>query len=243
MDIQNKVALVTGSAHRIGRTLALDLAAQGCHVVVHYHRSAGAAQKTVAKIESYGVNVWSLAVDLSDEAAVERIISWVWERAGRLDILINNAAIFPQERFLTTESKSWDRNMMINLKAPFLLSQAFARHLPAGRPGKIINLLDTVAMRPRNHHFAYTISKYGLEGLTKGMAHALADQHIQVNGLALGTILAGEDDGAVFEKVAAKTPARRSGSPQDVVRAMNYLLAAEYTTGEIIRVDGGMHLI
>ena len=130
---------------------------------------------------------------------------------------------------------------MINLKSPFLLSQAFARALPTDRQGKIINMLDATAMRPKNHHFSYTISKYGLEGLTKATAHALASRNIQVNGIALGAILPSvNDDHAKFERMAANIPAKRTGSPQDVVNALLYLTqTADFVTGEIIRVDGG----
>lgn len=242
MELNGKVALVTGGAKRIGRALALALAEQGCSVIIHYGHSAEAAQATVANIEARGVKAWSIPADLNDEAAVKTIIPSAWEAAGRLDILINNAAIFPQERFLAAESAIWDQNMMINLKAPFLLSQAFAQALPDGQPGKIINMLDSIALRPKNHHFSYTISKYGLAGLTQAMAHALAPRNIQVNGLALGTILPASGDEALFEKMAANIPARQTGSVAEVIRALLYLLEADYVVGEIIRIDGGKHL-
>ena len=125
-----------------------------------------------------------------------------------------------------------------------MLSQAFACALPAGRPGKIINLLDAVALRPQNHHFSYTISKVGLAGLTKAVAHALAGQNVQVNGIALGAILPNVNDNpAQFDRLAEHIPARRTGSPTDVVQAALYLLEADYVTGEIIYVDGGRHLV
>ncbi len=243
MELTQKVALITGGARRIGKTLALALAERGCAIVLHYGQSAEAAQQTLVEIRAQGVNAWSISADLNDEQAVAELIPFAWEQAGRLDILINNAAIFPAEYFLEADSATWDRTMRVNLKAPFLLSQAFARRLPDGRAGKIINLLDALALRPKNHHFAYTISKYGLAGLTQAMAHALAGHNIQVNGIALGTILAGDDDVAFFEKMASRLPARRLGSPQDVVTAMAYLLEADYLTGEIIRLDGGHHLM
>jgi NAD(P)-dependent dehydrogenase (short-subunit alcohol dehydrogenase family) len=245
MDLKNKAALITGSAKRVGKVLALTLAEQGCHLVIHYGRSAEAAQQTVNEIKSLGVQAWSISADLNDEAAVGTIVPFALEQAGRLDVLVNSASIFPPEDFLTADSATWDRNMMINLKAPFLLSQAFARALPEGQPGKIINLLDAVAMRPQNHHFSYIISKVGLEGLTKAMAHALARQNIQVNGIALGAILPNvNDDPALFERLAKRIPVRHVGSPEDVVKAMLYLLQdADYVTGEIIRVDGGRHLV
>lgn len=245
MDLNDKVALITGSAIRVGKAMAMALAGQGCRVIIHYNRSAQAARETRQEIEALGVEAWTIQANLAEEAAIETIIPLAWEQAGRLDILINNASIFPPEDFLAADSGTWDQAMLINLKAPFLLSQAFARALPEGRPGKIINLLDANSMRPRNHHFSYTISKAGLEALTQATAHALAGRNIQVNGLALGLILPPptEDGPELFERLARRIPARRTGSPQDVVAAMLYLLrAGDYVTGEIIRLDGGWHL-
>jgi NAD(P)-dependent dehydrogenase (short-subunit alcohol dehydrogenase family) len=245
LNLKNKAALITGSAKRVGKTLALAVAEQGCHIIIHYGHSVEEAEQTAAEIKAKGVKVWSISADLNDEGAVNRLIPFAVEQAGQLDILINNASIFPAEEFLTAEPATWDKVMMVNLKAPFLLSQAFARALPAGQPGKIINLLDVVALRPQNHHFSYTISKVGLEGLTKAMAYALAGRNIQVNGIALGAILPNvNDDPALFERLAQRIPSRRTGSPQEAAQAMLYLLQnADYVTGEIIRVDGGRHLV
>ena len=244
MELKQKTALVTGSAKRVGQAMALALAEQGCHIIIHYGRSADAAQKTVDAIKAKGVNAWAVSADLTNETAVHSLVPLALKQAGRLDILINSASVFPPEDFITADSAIWDRAMMVNLKAPFLLSQAFARALPEGQPGKIINLLDAVAMRPQNHHFSYTISKVGLEGLTQAMAYALAARNIQVNGIALGAIMpAVNGDPAEFERLAKRIPARRTGDPQDIVQAMLYLLqTGDYVTGEIIRVDGGRHL-
>ncbi len=244
MQLEGKVALITGSAKRVGRTLALALAEEGCHIVVHYGRSAADAEQTAADIRQAGRQAWTLSADLSDEAAVTGLVPAALQQAGRLDILINSAGIFPPEDFLAADAATWDRNMMINLKTPFLLSQAFARALPEGRQGKIITMLDALALRPANHHFSYTVSKYALRGLTEAMAHALAARNIQVNGMALGAILPNvNDDPALFQRLAARIPAGRTGSPQDVAQAMRYLLRdADYVTGEVIRVDGGRHL-
>jgi NAD(P)-dependent dehydrogenase (short-subunit alcohol dehydrogenase family) len=244
MDLTGKAALVTGGAKRIGRAVALALAHHGCDVVIHYGRSAAEATQTVAEIAALGGQAWSVSADLSDETAVNGLTPLALEKAGRLDILINNAAIFPAEDFLSATSTSWDRALMINLKTPFLLSQAFARALPAGQPGKIINLLDALALRPQKHHFSYAISKFGLAGLTRAMAVALAERNIQVNGVALGPILpAVDDDPALFDRLGKRIPARRSGSPEDVVQAVLFLLqGGDYVTGEILRVDGGRHL-
>jgi len=248
MKLTHKTALITGGAKRIGKALALGLAAEGCHIVVHYGRSADDAAQTVAEIKAMGVDAWAFPADLADEAAVETIIPQTLELAGQLDILLNNASVFPSENFLSTTSASWEHNMMVNLKAPFLLSQAFARQLPPGQPGKIINLLDSDTLRPKNHHFSYTISKVGLEGLTKATAHALAKHNIQVNGIALGAILANADladtNPAKFEQLAKRIPMQRTGDPQDIVQALLYLVqGADYVTGEIIQVNGGWHLV
>lgn len=245
MNLKNKVALVTGGAKRVGKTLALALAAEGCNIVVHYGRSAEAARETVAEIEALGVSAWAISANLGDEKAVVNIIPFALEKAGRLDILINSASIFPAGDFFSTKSETWDATMMVNLKAPFLLSLAFARALPKNQAGKIVNLLDTIALRPQNHHFSYTLSKVGMTGLTQSMAVALAARNVQVNGIALGAILPNvNDDPALFARLADKIPARRTGSPEDVARAMLFLLKnGDYTTGEIIRVDGGRHLV
>ena len=245
MDLKDKVALITGSAKRVGKALALALAEQGCHIIMHYGHSAEAAIETVEEIKTRDVQAWLISADLNDEAAVGTIVPFALEQAGQLDILINSASIFPPEDFLGANSVTWDRAMMVNLKAPFLLSQAFAHALPEGQPGKIINLLDTIVLRPQNHHFSYTISKVGLAGLTKAMAHALAGRNIQVNGIALGAILPNvNDDPVQFERLTERIPARCTGSPEEVVKAMLYLLKdADYVTGEIIRVDGGRHLV
>lgn len=246
MHLTNKVALITGSAKRVGKALALGLAEQGCHIVVHYGGSAEAAEETTTEIKAMGIEAWAIQADLADEAAVHGLIPAALERAGRLDILINNASVFPPEYFLTADPATWDRTMMINLKAPFLLSQAFANQLLADCQGKIINLLDSDSMRPKNHHFAYTISKVGLVGLTKVTAQALAERNIQVNGIALGAILPSSDDedSGVFDRLVKKIPARRTGDLQEVVNALLYLVQkADYVTGEIIRVDGGWHLV
>jgi NAD(P)-dependent dehydrogenase (short-subunit alcohol dehydrogenase family) len=246
MNLTNKVALITGSAKRVGKALALGLAEQGCHIVVHYGGSVEAAEDTAAEIKAVAVEAWAIQADLADEAAVRDLIPAILDRAGRLDILVNNASVFSPEYFLTADSTNWDQTMMVNLKTPFLLSQAFANQLPSDRQGKIINLLDSDSMRPKNHHFTYTISKVGLEGLTKIAAQALAERNIQVNGIALGAILPSSDDenSGVFDRLVKKIPARRPGDLQEVVDALIYLVQkADYVTGEIIRVDGGWHLV
>ncbi|MCB0166796.1 MAG: SDR family oxidoreductase [Anaerolineae bacterium] len=245
MELTEKVALITGGAVRLGREMALGLADHGCNIVIHYHRSADEAHQTVSDIERRGVKGWAIPADFASDADLLSLIPTALQQAGRLDILVNSASIFPREDFFTTTAASWDQNMQVNLKAPFLLSQAFANALPKNQPSLIINLLDAIAMRPKNHHFAYTISKIGLEGLTKAMAYALAGKNIRVNGIALGTILPiDQHDQDIFDRLARKIPLQRTGSPEEVVKTLLYLVqAADYVTGEIIRLDGGKHLV
>lgn len=149
MELTEKVALITGGAMRLGRAMALGLADHGCNVVIHYHRSADEAHQTVGEIEQLGVKGWAVPADFNSDADLLNLIPTALQQAGRLDILVNSASIFPREDFFTTTPSSWDQNMQVNLKAPFLLSQAFANALPENRPGIIINLLDAIAMRPR----------------------------------------------------------------------------------------------
>ena len=246
MELKDKVALITGAAKRVGQTLALGLADQGCHIIIHYGQSEAEAENTANQIRAKGVKAWCIQANLADEDAVQALIPQSLALAKQLDILVNNASIFMPEGFLEADSSRWDETMMINLKAPFLLSQAFAKAQKPDQIGKIINLLDIGSERPKNHHFSYTISKVALRGLNQAMAHALAAQNIQVNGLALGYLLpdVNDPDEASFQKMAKRNPSKRLGSPEDVLGAMLYFLReADFVTGEVINIDGGKHLV
>lgn len=246
MEIAGKTALVTGSALRIGKLLALRLAESGAHIVLHYGKSAAEAELTRQEIVALGVNCFCLPADLMEAAPTANLIPQAVSQCGPIDILINSASVFPAEEFMDATVQCWDDCMSVNLKAPFLLSQAFAKQLDEGRQGKIINLLDTSSLRPQNHHFSYTISKYALDGLTSTMAVALASRNIQVNGIALGAILpnSNDNDPEAFARLALQNPSLRNGSPDDVANAMMYLLRdADYVTGETLRIDGGQHLV
>jgi NAD(P)-dependent dehydrogenase (short-subunit alcohol dehydrogenase family) len=159
-----------------------------------------------------------------------------------LDALVNNAAIFEPLTWDTTDLESWQRHQNINLTAPFMLSQAFARQLPSGNPGRIVNILDWRALRPGADHLPYTISKAGLAALTKSLALALAP-NIQVNGIAFGAVLPPSDAGDT-SKVIQKVPAQRWAHMEEVIDTLLFLLAGpDYVTGEIIHLDGGRHLV
>ncbi len=243
MDLKEKVVLITGGARRIGRAISLALAERGARVVIHYSRSGEAAEETLKEIKEHGGEGILLQADLMDEGAVAGIIGKASEWCGQVDILINNAAIFEAGGFIDTTSENWDRHFAINLKAPFLLSQSFARQIPDDGQGKIIFLSDWRGIRPGVGHFAYTLTKSALITMTKSVAKVVTPR-ITVNSIALGAILPpeGADEDFLARKIET-IPLRRSGSPADVVATVQFLLeGSDFITGETILVDGGEHL-
>jgi pteridine reductase len=241
MSLSGKSILVTGAARRIGRSLALAVAHAGANVVIHYGTSEADAEKTRREVEALGAKAFLLQADLSDPDQVTGLV----ERAcshGPLFALVNNAAVFEPLDWDNTSIQDWNHHLMVNLTAPFLLSQAFARTLGSQGSGHIVNLLDWRSLRPGPDHLPYTVSKSALAALTHSLAVALAPQ-VTVNGLALGAILPPTDRPAPAG-ILDKIPAHRWGSPEEVGQALVFLLdGPAYITGEIIHVDGGRHLI
>jgi NAD(P)-dependent dehydrogenase (short-subunit alcohol dehydrogenase family) len=241
MTLNNKSVLITGAAHRVGRELALAVARAGGDVVIHFGQSEADAKKLSTQIEAMGRRAFLLQADLNDPKQVETLIPYALEH-GVLYALINNAAIFSPLTWETSTLEDWNHHMMVNLTSPFLLSQAFARLLPQGETGRIINLLDWRALRPGADHLPYTISKSALVALTHSLAIAFAPR-ITVNGLALGAVLP-PTDGAPTQKIIDKVPAGRWADMDEVCQTLLFLLEGPtYITGEIIHVDGGRHLI
>ena len=241
MSLNNKLVLITGAARRIGRELALAVARAGGDVVIHFGQSQADAQSLCAEIESLGRRAFLLQADLTDPKQAETLVPRAREH-GPLYALVNNAAIFESLSWETSTLEDWNRHLMVNLTVPFLLSQAFARLLPQGETGRIINLLDWRALRPGPDHLPYTISKSALAALTRSLAIAFAPR-ISVNGLALGAILPPKD-GAFLQKLIEKVPAGRWADLDEVSQALVFLLEGPaYITGEIIHIDGGRHLV
>jgi len=236
-------ALVTGGARRIGRALCLALAQEGATVVVHYLTSEAAATATVLELEAFGGKAFKVKCDLTKPDMTAKLVSQAAAAAGQpLDILVNNASIFGPGSPLTTTVQQWDLNQAVNLRAPFLLSQAFAGQVPAGITGNIINLNDFRAAKPGTDHFAYTISKVGLHGLTRSLALALAPG-IRVNELALGAVLAPEEASTDYEHtLREQIPSGKFPSLDEVSNAMVFLLGNDGVTGQTIFLDGGRHL-
>src|SRR4030042_2053930 len=239
MSLNNKLVLISGSARRVGREPARAVARSGGDVVIHFGQSQADAQSLCAEIESLGRRAFLLQADLTDPKQVETPVPRAREH-GPLYALVNNAAIFESLSWETSTLEDWNRHLMVNLTVPFLLSQAFARLLPQGETGRIINLLDWRALRPGPDHLPYTISKSALAALTRSLAIAFAPR-ISVNGLALGAILPPKD-GAFLQKLIEKVPAGRWADLYEVSQALVFLLeGTAYITGEIIHIDGGRH--
>jgi NAD(P)-dependent dehydrogenase (short-subunit alcohol dehydrogenase family) len=241
MSLDGKLVLVTGGAQRIGRALSLALAHAGADVAIHYGRSQAEAESACAEIETLGRKAVLFQADLADPAQATALVPRVLEH-GPLFALVNNAAIFEALTWNNTALEDWNRHLAVNLTAPFLLSQAFARGLAPGESGRIVNLLDWRSLRPGPDHLPYTISKAGLAAMTRSLAAALAPS-ITVNGLALGAILP-PSDGNAARKILDNVPAGRWAELDEVAQALIFLLdGPAYVTGEIIHVDGGRHLV
>jgi len=241
MPLQGKTVLLTGAARRIGHALALSLVNAGADVVIHYRTSQQEAADTQAEIASLGRKAFLLQADLADPSEASGLIARAWQ-FGPLYALVNNAAIFEPFTWENTTLEAWNRHLMINLTAPFLLSQAFAQALGSEGSGRIVNLLDWRAARPGPDHLPYTVSKAALAALTHSLAAALAPR-ITVNALAPGAILPPASQAPPAD-LLKHIPARRWGDLSEVGQALIFLLdGPAYVTGEILTVDGGRHLV
>jgi len=243
MEPKGKVALVTGGARRLGRELALALARAGADVVVNYSRSAAEAQEVVREIEALGRRGIPVQGDVSSGADVQRMLEVVTEVFGKLDIVVNNASTFENVPLLELTEAQWDRVMAVNLKGPFLVAQAFEPLLRAHRRGLIVNLADLAGLQTWPAYGHHGVSKAGVVHLTRVLARAFAPE-VRVNAIAPGTVLPPADyTPAQVESLRGRTPLQRIGAPADVVKALLYLIEADYVTGEVLVVDGGRLLV
>ena len=246
-DLSGKVALVTGSARRIGRAIALELARHGARILVHYHQ-AGAAEvrDTILAIKSHGVDAHSVAADLSEAEGVDALFAALNERYGQLDIVVNSASVFQQRQLLDVTLQDWDLTMAVNLRAPFLITQRAAR-LMMENPvpgGVIINICDAGADRPWQDYSHHGVSKSALWMLTQVSALSLAPA-IRVNAILPGAMLkpAGREvSDEEWSRVGERNLLRRAGTPEDVARAALYLCQEDFISGEMLRVNAGEHL-
>jgi len=238
--LAGKRVLVTGAARRIGRALALALAAEGADVAITYRGSAAEAAETVADIEALGVRSLAIACDVRDEASVQGAVSKAVEHMGGLDILVNNAGAFETAPLEEITVEQWDAMFETNTRGPFLVSKAAHPHLKQAR-GRIVNIGSLGGIHPWATHAHYCTSKAALHMLSKTMAKAWAPE-IAVNCVAPGMIVWGEVNPA-YEHFATKTPMRRNGSAEDVAATVLFFASApSFITGQMIAVDGGLGL-
>ncbi len=235
----NPVALVTGGGVRVGRAIALGLVESGYDLVVSYNSSGTGAAEVATAASRLGRRVHPVQAEMSREEDVVRLARSVADRFGRLDLLVNSASSFVANDLLAVTAEEWDAVMAVNLRAPFLLVRETAALLRAAR-GSVVNIVDLSALQPWTSHPHHSVSKAGLLHLTKVMARALAP-HVRANAIAPGHVLPPEYfSEADIERDRRRVPLGRIGTPDDVVGAVRFLAGADYITGEVIVVDGGL---
>lgn len=238
-------ALVTGGGVRVGRAIVLALAGSGREVIVHYGRSVDEARATAERARELGVRAEPIQADLRDPDRVDRMFEEVRDRFGGLELLVNNAAVFPRARPEDVSVEAWDEVFATNARAPFLCAVRARELMTGGDAGagpSIVNIADVGAFEGWPSYAPYAASKAALVSLTRSLARAWAPT-IRVNAVAPGPVLLPtEADDEARERAAASTVMKRIGRPEDVAEAVLYLARARYTTGEVVRVDGGYHL-
>lgn len=237
------VVLVTGAARRIGRAIALELAAHGFDVAVHYRSSVRDADSAVAELQARGAAAAAFPADLADEAACRALVPAVLAHFGRLDAIVNNAATFEYDNPATFSYAAMERHWRANTAPAVVLAQALHAHLNAGAEvGCIVNLLDQKLSNPNPDYFSYTLSKAALQAATVMLAQALAPQ-VRVCGIAPGvTLPSGPMNGHEFAAAHRLTPLGHSSTPVDIARAVRFLIESPAITGAVLLVDGGQHL-
>jgi NAD(P)-dependent dehydrogenase (short-subunit alcohol dehydrogenase family) len=235
-------ALVTGGARRIGRVLARAAAEAGYDVAIHVRHDGDDAEAAAGEVMSCGRKALVTTCDLRKESATVALVGEVEAELGPVTLLVNCASVFEEDAFADMNRASWDLHMETNLRAPLVLSQAFARRLPADREGLIVNILDQRVWRPTADFFSYSLSKMALWEATRMLAQALAPR-IRVNGIGPGPTLASiHQDAEAFAAEAAATLLQRPVDPSEIGKALRYLIEARAVTGQMIAVDSGQHL-
>lgn len=242
MELRGRVALVTGGGRRLGRDMARALAGRGMALAIHHHASADGARALQAEVAAEGVRAECFAADLTDAGAARALPERVAKTFGRLDVLVNSAAVMHRLDFERTTPEQYDAILALNLRSVFFCTQGAAPALRAAR-GKVVNLADLAGLQPWPGFAAHSVSKAGVIMLTKVLARSLAPE-VTVNAIAPGAVLVPEAyDAAERDRLARAAPLGRLGSPGDVIGALLYLLeAGDFVTGEVVTVDGGRRL-
>jgi len=240
-NLHGRVALVTGAAKRLGRAIALRLAHEGADVAVHYGKSAVAANELVTEIAKLGRRSASFSAELTDVAAIQKLVADVASHFAQLDILVNGAANFLETKFGATTEATWDASLNTNLKAPFFLSQAAAPHLAQSGRGVIVNFADIGGILGWTEFLPHSVSKAGIILMTRILAKELAPA-VRVNAIAPGTISMPGDPPEWQADFIRRAPLRRTGRPEEIADAVMYLIRAEFLTGHTLVLDGGRTL-
>ncbi|NOX62998.1 MAG: SDR family oxidoreductase [Chloroflexi bacterium] len=239
MDPKDKVALITGGAHRVGKAITLGLARAGAHVIINYHSSAKAALVTAQEAKALGVDALPIQADISDPVQVADMVEQAVARFGHIDILVNSASIFKETPFPLQRLEDWHEVMGIALHGSFYCANAIAPLMLAREEGVIVNIVDLSAWEPWPNFAAHSISKAGLLALTRQLALELAPT-VRVNAVAPGPVLPPPNyDEERIARTADKTLLNRWGAPEDIAEAVLYFVRADYVTAEVIAVDGG----
>ncbi|MGQ0813101.1 MAG: SDR family NAD(P)-dependent oxidoreductase [Gemmatimonadota bacterium] len=242
MNLEGKVALVTGGARRVGAAITTALARTGADVIINYHNSAEAAETLRTTLEQNGARATTFRADVSNTNQIRALIEHARTEFGRLDIVINSASLFESTPLLDISEAMWDRVLDTNLKGPFFVAQHAAPLMRENGDGNIINIADLSAFQPWPSYAHHSVSKAGLVHLTKVLARALGPE-IRVNCVAPGTVLPPEDyDGRGGDGTADRRILARKGQPEDVAHAIEYLLTGNFVTGQVVIVDGGRML-
>jgi NAD(P)-dependent dehydrogenase (short-subunit alcohol dehydrogenase family) len=243
MEIAGRNALVTGGAQRVGRAIALELADAGADVFIHYNSSAEPADEAAGVVRAHGVRAAIGSADLSDPASAAGLVEEATDALGPISILVNSASGFPEDAIADVSIDALRSTLDLSLVTPIVLTRAFAAALPADMTGAVVNVTDVKTATPYRTHFSYIVAKGGLDAMTRAAAVGLAPR-IRVNAVALGIILAppGRDE-SYAERLADRIPLGRPGGTTPVAAAVRHLVENDFVTGEILRVDGGGHLV
>ncbi len=239
MNLNGKTALVTGGAIRVGKALSLALAQAGANVVINYHSSADEAAQTAAQVQALGARALPVRADVADPAQVQQMVAQAQARFGGVDVLVNGASLFKRTPLPMDDVSDWRRVIGIGLDGAFYSANAVAPQMLARGEGVIINIVDLSAWQPSTGFTAHSVGKAGLLALTRQLALELAPA-VRVNAVAPGPVLPPPHfDALKIERLAKKTLLKRWGSPDDVAKAVLFLIGADYITGDCITVDGG----
>ena len=242
MPFTPQTALITGSARRIGRVIALDLAGHGWRVAIHYRNSRDEAEALAGEIQRAGGAAVAVSANLANLGDVQSLIERCADALGTVTCLVNNASEFFLDTIGSVTPEGWDTHLDINLKAPVFLAQALYANLPAGVEGNVINIIDQRVWRPTPDFFSYTISKAGLWTATQTLAQAMAPR-VRVNAIGPGPVLQSvHQTQADFAAETLTTPLQRGPSLPEIAAAVRFILATPSMTGQMIALDGGQHL-